>query len=304
MEENSSQDQIADDGREITARMTVEELRGKPKRREAPKIRAVIKVAARTDLGRVRENNEDKFDFFDPDDPDIQARRGSLFLVADGMGGHSAGQIASELALKQILRAYYQDSEIDPAEALQAAIVDANSLVYEAARAVAERSGMGATVTAAVIWGDKLIVGQVGDSRAYLVSKSSGDAKRITEDHSWVAEQVRLGTLTESEARNSPFRNVITRAIGTSPTVVADIFEEELRDGDTVVLCTDGLHGNITTEEIAASAASKGPSEAALELVDLANERGGNDNITVLIARVTEFRPRLKKTLLGRIRRR
>ena len=300
MAETSSQNQ-AEDGKEITARLTVEELRGEPKRREVPKVQAVIKVAARTDLGRVRENNEDKFDFFDPDDPDLLARRGSLFAVADGMGGHAAGQIASELALKQILRTYYEAGDLDPVDALRTAISEANSLVYDAARTVAERSGMGATVSAAVIWGDRLIVGQVGDSRAYLIS---GEARQITEDHSWIAEQVKLGTLTEADAHNSPFRNVITRAIGTSPAVSVDIYEEELRQGNTVVLSTDGLHGNITIEEIAASASSNGTSEAALELVDLANERGGNDNITILIARVMEIRRRRGRTFLSRLHRR
>ena len=299
MAEISSQEQ-ASDGREITARLTVEELRGEPKRRKAPKVQAIIKVAARTDLGRVRENNEDKFDFFDPDEPELLARRGSLFAVADGMGGHAAGQIASELALKQTLRVYYQDSDQYPADALRAAISEANSLVHDTASALVERSGMGATLTVAVIWGDRLIVGQVGDSRAYLVSR---EARQVTEDHSWVAEQIRLGALTEADARNSPFRNVITRAVGTSPTVNVDIFEEELREGDTVVLCTDGLHGNVTLEEIAA-AASKGPSEAALELVELANERGGNDNITVLIARIAGMGKRRRKTLFGKFRRR
>ena len=290
--ENEKSSHIGEDGREITLRLTAEEIDGRKRKPKSARYVPEIKFSARTDMGRVRENNEDKFDFFIPDADETLEYRGMLFTVADGMGGHAAGQIASELALKQILRTYYEPSDLEPQDALRRAITEANSIVFDTAGSIAERAGMGATVTAAVLWGNRLIVGQVGDSRAYIACNSEKVLRRITQDHSWVSEQVRLGALSEEDARHSPFRNVITRALGTASEVEVDLFEEELHRKDIIILCTDGLHGMVSDADIAEIACSFGPSEAALKLVNRANENGGTDNITVVIIRVEELRKR------------
>jgi len=283
---------VSQDNREITARLEPRELEEgwRKKAPKPPKYQAVIKMGARTDLGRVRENNEDKYDFVEPEDEAVLSRRGSFYAVADGMGGHAAGQIASELALKTIISSYYGDSPDGPDGVLLTAIRQANALIYDTSRAIVERSGMGTTLTAAVVLGDQLYVAQVGDSRAYLLR--DGAVEQITHDHSWVAEQVRLGALSEADAEASPFRNVITRSLGAAPTVEPDIYKTRLRQDDVIVLCSDGLSGHVTAEEVGQIAADKSPSPAARELVDLANERGGSDNITVVVLAVREIKKR------------
>jgi serine/threonine protein phosphatase PrpC len=253
----------------------------------ARRVHATIRFAARTDLGRVRENNEDKFDFFEPDDPETIASKGSFYGVADGMGGHAAGQIASELALKTVIKSYYADRSIDVIGCLRRAVFEANLLIYESAQAIADRWGMGTTLSAVVIRADEAYFAQVGDSRGYLVR--DGRARQVTEDHSWVAEQIKRGALTEEEAEYSAFRNVITRALGSQASVEPDIFVEKLEKGDVILLCSDGLTGNVSADEIGRIVSRSGPSRAAMELVDLANDRGGNDNITVVILAVTDI---------------
>jgi PPM family protein phosphatase len=290
----------SEEQREITAKLDVAGLEQgwKEKTAKPLKAQAVVKMGAKTDLGRVRENNEDKFEFFEPEDESMLATRGSFYAVADGMGGHAAGQIASELALKTIVNSYYGDTTGDVEHTLLRAVQQANSLIHDTARAIVERSGMGTTITAAVVRGNELYVAQVGDSRAYLVR--DGGISQITHDHSWVSEQVRLGALSEEEAQASPFRNVITRSLGATPGVEPDVYSERLKEGDVVVLCTDGLSGNVSPEEIRQITEGKGPSLAAKELVDLANERGGSDNVTVLVLAVREIE---KKARRGRLRR-
>jgi len=164
-------------------------------------------LGAKTDLGCVRENNEDKFEFFQPDDEDVLALKGSFYAVADGMGGHAAGQIASELALKTAIKAYYAEQSPVVEEFLRSAIQQANGLIYDAARAIAERNGMGTTMTALVIRGEEFFIAQVGDSRCYRLRGNR--IEQLTDDHSWVNEQVKRGALTQDEAEMSPFKNVI-----------------------------------------------------------------------------------------------
>lgn len=272
-----------DSGREITARFSREELVRGWSRRETRMPRTVprIQFAAKTDLGRVRENNEDKFDFYETDDATLLATRGCLYAVADGMGGHAAGQIASELALKNLISRYYDNPDDDVPSALTTAIHGANEAIYEIASAFHERSGMGTTLTAAAVVEDRVYIGHVGDSRAYLIRDDT--IRQITYDHSWVAEQVRLGTMTEEEAELSPYRNVITRAIGTQPFVEPEIFEERAQKGDIWVLCSDGLTGHVEADEIRLIASTQSPSEACRQLVELASARGGRDNITVIV---------------------
>jgi protein phosphatase len=195
------------------------------RQRRQPRKHALVCWGARSDIGRVRENNEDKFDFFLPDDPHTLAARGRLWAVADGMGGHNAGQIASEAALKAVVRAYYGgDAEEgvargddgaaaaaaeEPGERLRAALEGANALIHQAASRVGDNRGMGTTATVAVVRDDQLTVGHVGDSRAYLLR--AGVLRQLTDDHSWVEEQVRRGGMSREQAEASPYRNVITR---------------------------------------------------------------------------------------------
>jgi protein phosphatase len=268
---------------EITARFDRAELVQGWSQHEARKPEFIprIRFAARTDLGRVRENNEDKFDFYEPDDDTLLAVRGSLYAVADGMGGHAAGQIASELALKNFINAYYNSSLPDVADALRESVEIANDTVYNIAAMIPSRSGMGTTLTACAVVQDKVYVVQIGDSRAYMIRQEA--IRQVTQDHSWVAEQVRMGQLTEEEAELSPYRNVITRCIGTQKEVTSDVFLEMAVAGDTWILCSDGLSGHVHAEEILEIAGKHGPSEAARQLVELANQRGGKDNITVVI---------------------
>ena len=290
MQEAVAETGMENAGMEKTARLDREELsEGWAEVSRLPRLVASVKMGAKTDLGRVRDNNEDKWDFFEPEDPAVMAVKGSVYAVADGMGGHSAGQIACELALKTLLSVYYADPSPDQDAALRQAVGEANSLIYGTAQAIPDRQGMGTTLTAAVLCEDRLMIAQVGDSRAYLVR--GGKISQITEDHSWVAEQVRLGTMTLAEAQVSPFRNIITRSVGTAATVEPDIFTQTIQAGDTVILCSDGLTGHVEPPEISEIVRGQGPSAAAMALVEAANERGGRDNITALVLSVRGLLP-------------
>lgn len=275
---------------EITAKLNTNELSDAWAKRKAlkPKYFLDVRIGARTDLGRVRENNEDKFEFVEPDEPEILAAKGCVYAVADGMGGHASGQIASELALKTVVRSYYADPCDDVPESLRRAIEGANSFIFDAAQAVAERQGMGTTCTVAVLRDNTLTVGHVGDSRLYLIR--DGSMRQVTEDHSWVAEQVKRGSMTAEEAELSPFRNVITRSLGAAPLVEVDVITDEVKRGDILVLCSDGLTGYVPDAEILDIASSWSPSLAAMKLVDRANELGGGDNITVLVVSIRDIR--------------
>jgi serine/threonine protein phosphatase PrpC len=254
-----------------------------------PRCHAYLAVGAKTDLGQVRENNEDKFEFLEPDDPSVLATKGRVYAVADGMGGHSAGQIASELSLKVFIRSYYSDTSPNVEDSLTRAVKEANAYVVDVARTIPGRNGMGATLTAAVVRDDDLYIAQVGDSRCYLLRE--GRLEQITEDHSWVAEQVRLGSMTQSEAEQSPFRNVITRSMGGSPEVEPDLLAVKIQQGDRYLLCSDGLSGMVSDEELTELLGTGSPSVIAWKMVDRANEQGGKDNITALILQVQEICP-------------
>ncbi len=278
-----------DDAREITAKLLKDELvRGwREREQRLPHLVPVVKFGAKTDLGRVRENNEDKFDFYEPEEPALLAARGCLYAVADGMGGHAAGQIASELALKTVIASFYDSPNDDIPNSILEAFSAANETIHNLALMIPERSGMGTTLTAAVMAEDRVYVGQVGDSRAYVIH--NGAIRQVTQDHSWVAEQVRMGGMTEEEAELSPYRNIITRSIGTQATVEPDVFVELAEVGDTWVLCSDGLTGHVDAAEILQIAQGRPPTEAARQLIELANSRGGRDNITVFIVSIRDL---------------
>lgn len=260
---------------------------------EAPENPVMIKIEAEglqlatlTDVGRKRSGNEDSHAVWVSEEPAEFARRGALLVVADGMGGANAGEVASRLAADTVVETYRADTGGDPAHALQVAIETANSRVHSQSVANHDQRGMGTTCTAVVVRGNKVWIGHVGDSRAYLVR--DGETHRLTSDHSLVAELVERGHLTEQEARHDPRRNVVTRSVGALADVQVDAgpIDEPLRPGDRIVLCSDGLHGQVSDSEIAMLAGDQEPDEACQSLIDLANERGGPDNITVIVARV------------------
>lgn len=287
---NGSVDDL-DDEQESTAKFARSELVRGWREYEAkmPRVVPLIKFAAKTDMGQVRENNEDKFDFYEPEIPSILAARGSLFAVGDGIGGALAGQIASEMLLKNLITLYYDHPAPDVETALRDAIVETNKKVYDLAQMIPERAGMGSTLTAAVFVEDRVVIAQVGDSRAYLIRDNI--ARQVTSDHSWVEEQVKAGVLTRYDAETSPFRNLITRSIGAAPTVQPDFYEEKARVGDIWLLCSDGLTGHVHDEEIVRIVIKHSPSEATRQLVELANAHGGRDNITVIILSIRDLLP-------------
>ncbi len=245
-----------------------------------------LDVAQLTDVGRKREHNEDNMAYVIPKDLQVMARKGALFIVADGMGGHAAGEVASEIAVDTISNVYYQDDSDDVAVSLLHAIKRSNALIYQRAAENMLRSGMGTTCVTAVLRGNIAYVANVGDSRAYLVR--GGQVKQVSQDHSWVAEQVRAGLLTEDQARTHTQRNVITRCLGTQADVEVDVFSEQLQAGDSLVLCTDGLSGLVGDEEIQRIVEQFMPQESVYHLVERANENGGPDNITAIVVRVQE----------------
>ncbi|GCE25438.1 hypothetical protein KDA_09220 [Dictyobacter alpinus] len=245
-----------------------------------------LDVAQLTDVGRKRPHNEDNMAYVIPRDSQVMAKKGALFIVADGMGGHAAGEVASEIAVDTVSNVYYQDETDDIPLSLMNAIKRANALIHQRAAENMMRSGMGTTCVAAVLRGGVAYVANVGDSRAYMVRQ--GRVKQVSQDHSWVEEQVRAGLLTKEQARSHAQRNVITRALGTQAEVEVDVFTEILEDGDTFVLCSDGLSGPVGEEDLRAIVNQYLPQESVYHLVERANENGGPDNITAIVVLVQE----------------
>jgi protein phosphatase len=261
-----------------------------------------IQVFGKTDLGRTREHNEDCFLVADLSRHDASLQpsvrehdigeRGSLFVVADGMGGAAAGELASDMATQAIYHhltaTWGSDREVTEqrfAFRLKEAVEAANAELHAYAKAHPEVRGMGTTTTAAGVLGEHAYLSQVGDSRAYLVRR--GIAHQLTKDQSLMQRLVEAGELTEEEAAQSERRNIILQALGPDPRVKVDLTHQELRRGDILVLCSDGLSGQVKKEEIASVVTAEPTLQAACErLIALANERGGPDNITVVVLRV------------------
>lgn len=247
-----------------------------------------ISAGAKTDTGQ-RPNNEDRFAVVDTRKRQIRAD--GVLIVADGMGGRSFGEQAAtaaveatEDALAELLDSR-QVGDVVVADALTTALRRANSRVYELASADDDRKGMGTTCVAAVVEGDRLYVAHAGDSRAYLLR--DGLLRQVTHDHSYVAEQVRAGAITEEGARSSRFRNIITRAIGIEPTLDAEVSEADVQAGDMLLLCTDGLSNMVAEEDITRTLMqAPSPQAAADRLVQMAVKSGGRDNITAIVARL------------------
>jgi protein phosphatase len=237
---------------------------------------ASVQLASRSDVGQVRTANEDSCEIFSRDDG---AR---LLVVADGMGGAQGGATASQTALAAIAATFESTASARPAAMLVQAIQDANDRVFELAQAQPELEGMGTTVVAFHLDPrQRGTVAHVGDSRAYRYRR--GRLEPLTTDHSVVAEMQRRGLLSAAEAAAHPRRNEILRAVGVAPEVEVEIAEVEVAPGDRFVLCSDGLSGVVEDEEIAAIVQSADPETAVDRLIEMANDRGGPDNITVQI---------------------
>lgn len=238
-----------------------------------------MQIGAYSHIGQVREINEDAYY--------ISSSDLNLFIVADGMGGHNAGEVASNVAINSIknfmeknMDKYMDKEEEVVCKMLKKAILEANHQIFLKAKEEEACQGMGTTLTVVLIL-SKVYVGHVGDSRAYVIQND--DILQITEDHSLVAELVRNGSISENEAKNHPQRNMITRALGTDENVTIDIYTLDLKKDDIIVLCTDGLSNVIETHEIKNTMIDCHNMQYACEhLVALANERGGHDNITVI----------------------
>lgn len=264
---------------EITAEYSVAEIAAPTTLR----IRPRVTIACKTDLGRVRENNEDKFEYYLPEDDGTLASRGLIFVVCDGMGGHAAGQIASELAAKTFIDVFLHHPSSETEAAMRSAVTAANRFVLDVSRTVPGRQGMGTTLSGLAIVQDEAFIAQVGDSRVYRMR--DGHLEQMTVDHTWVEDAVNQG-IPRDVAEQHPYRHVLTRAIGTEDNVQIDIFRHVVREGDLFLLCSDGLLNHIGDAEIGDHLLNHTPAEATWRLVARALMEGGSDNTTVMIVRV------------------
>ncbi len=236
-----------------------------------------IRGTGTSDPGRRRPSNEDSF---------LADQEHGLFVVADGMGGHAAGEVASKLAVETVERNLRQTSsatEEDTSASIQRAISEANQAIVEQTQVRPDLQGMGTTLVMALVENSTAWIGHVGDSRAYRIRGDS--IQLLTQDHSWVSEQMRLGHLSAEEASHHPWRHVITRALGSRDEVEAEVWAEPLRSGDIILLCSDGLNSMAEEQQIlgAVCAAQGDLSEACRRLIGVANAAGGEDNITVVL---------------------
>jgi protein phosphatase len=245
-------------------------------------------VVSKTDIGQVRKRNEDSSCAFEPEDAEVLSAKGSLYIVADGMGGHRGGEVASKLAVETIRQEYYASPESDPLNALMMAFKVANRLIFNKSTSDQEFFGMGTTCTAMVILGNLAYFAHVGDSRAYLFRQEK--LQRITRDHSLVEDMIRAGMITPDEARVHPQRNIITRSLGIQDSIIPDrpVSPLDVETGDIFLMCSDGLTSLVDDGTIETVLAGKTPSEACDHLVALANQQGGTDNITVQIIEVQQ----------------
>ncbi|HEV8358717.1 MAG TPA: Stp1/IreP family PP2C-type Ser/Thr phosphatase [Gemmatimonadales bacterium] len=240
-----------------------------------------ISCAGNTDVGVVRSGNEDSFL--------LDCAQG-LFIVADGMGGHAAGEVASEMAVRIIAEELGSLRGLPDGEAgarMRSAIRKANAAIFERTLAEHEKRGMGTTATVMVLFSRRYLIGQVGDSRAYLLRE--GELLQLTKDHSYVQEQVDAGLLTPEQARTHPYSNVITRCVGANEDVAPDVYFGNLEQNDRVLLASDGLTGMLEDDQLAKILTSEdNPESAVNRMIADANRRGGLDNITAIVVRVEE----------------
>ena len=242
-----------------------------------------------TDRGLVRGHNEDALGCFVPQDPVVLASKGCLYVVADGIGGARAGEVASACAVEWIGKSYYDSPAVDEVESLRAAFQAAHEEILRQA-VQRDAPGMGTTAVALVVLGSQAVVANVGDSPAYLVRRGQG--RQLSEEHSWVALALAEGLITPDQAERFPHRHVITRNLGMEkPLEVYFSPAIPLEPGDSLLLCSDGLSNLVTLEEIAATAGNQAlsPQEAVQQLASLALQRGAPDNVTAVLVRVSAF---------------
>lgn len=245
-------------------------------------VKLDYRAVAITDVGSVRDSNEDHLVFIRPFDTTIRNSHGCLALVADGMGGHSHGEIASKMAADVITRHYF-DTNYSVLEALKRAFEKANKAIFQRAVKNPALKGMGTTCTAIILLQDKLYLGHVGDSRAYLLK--GNQALQLSKDHTLVQHLLDTGRITEEESLSHPQRNIVTRAMGTTAKVKAEcsLLSLPFEIGDKLLICSDGLYEYIKAPELQAIIQQYSLNEASHRLIDLAKQRGGHDNISVLI---------------------
>ena len=242
--------------------------------------------AARTDVGMIRSGNEDNFTV------DAIPERG-IFVVADGMGGHAAGEVASEMAVQIIQRELHHLLAIEGDEVhalVGSTLKKANRAIHDRTLTEVDKQGMGTTASVLLISGSRYLIGQVGDSRVYLMR--DGTLSQLTKDHSYVQEQVDAGFLTPEQARYHPYSNVITRCVGASPDVEPDVYRGEVRNGDLFLVASDGLTGMVDDRRLGQLLGSRAEPERKVQaLISEANGRGGLDNITAIIVQVLDSDP-------------
>lgn len=240
-----------------------------------------MRVAGLSDVGRCRKANQDQF---------LVDDALGAYAIADGMGGHAAGEVASDLAIRalsaSVRRRWAEQGPWGPQEAgelLRDAVNEGNRLICDSVQGRSEWRGMGTTAVVLLMAAGTAVIGHVGDSRAYLLRDRK--LRQLTSDHSWVNEQVKLGLLTHEQAQRHPMRNIVTRALGNQSRVEVDLVEEPVCPGDVFVLCSDGLNGMLSDDEIGEilAASPDSPIAACRALVERANARGGEDNITVVV---------------------
>lgn len=254
------------------------------------RVRPILTFGLKTDIGRVRENNEDKGEVFISENDAEIASRGHIFVVCDGMGGHEAGQIASELASKTFVEVYRSHPATEPEEAAKAAVKAANRFVLDVARIAPNRRGMGTTLTALCIVQNKGLYVHVGDSRLYRFRE--GSIEQITNDHTWVEETVRAGTMSREDAEVHPYRHVLTQAVGTEDDLAPEVGVFDLAEGDLYILCSDGVTNHVSDDAIASALDSgKGTAQTAWDIVASALSGGGSDNATVVVVSVKSLQP-------------
>jgi serine/threonine protein phosphatase PrpC len=249
-------------------------------------VKPGMEVASLTDVGLQRGNNEDSYLYWEPDSEKEFLRKGRLAIVADGMGGYEGGQEASRLAVDTVREVYEGAVGNDPQASLLEAFTVAHERIQSYAEEHPELHGMGTTCTALAVLGRQLYFAHVGDSRLYLVRGS--DISRLTRDHSYVGRLVESGVVNSADAESHPQRHILTAALGSGREVAADTSAHAvaLQEGDTLVLCTDGLWGLVNPQEVAGVVSGNSPADSCRQLVKMALQRGGPDNITVQVLRV------------------
>lgn len=248
------------------------------------KIRPGVQLASLTDVGCVRKNNEDSYIYWEPESEELFGSLGRLAVVADGMGGYQGGEIASEMAVTTVRDIYAHCSESNIQNRLSRAFFEAHRRIRERAREDTRLSEMGTTCTAFALVNGQLYFAHVGDSRLYLLRNQK--LQLLTRDHTLIARWIENGVIRAEEAETHPQRHVLTAALGVPGEIQPDAGSLSLQEGDTVLLCTDGLWGQVREDEIQHTLASNSPTESCRVLCSLANNRGGPDNITMQILQV------------------